>query len=185
MVTGWQLCNWHLIPSGVRNSLHQNVQNDYKEHVTSCPVGTKGYPNEGKRHEQKPNHSIPTKLSRSKVVSPLPSMSWWHRDTQFQFYNTELLEQREVKLLACQFVRYLLLWTLKPSGILCRVKYLLFTSWHHVTSHKASTVITTTVRTSHNACLLVKDRMTDRARKMFYLTRMSHAQNIQCQQQIM
>ena len=69
MVIGWQLCNWHLIPSGVRNSLHQNGQNDYKEHVTSCPVGTTSYPNEGKKHEQKPNHLTSTKLSRSKTIS--------------------------------------------------------------------------------------------------------------------
>jgi hypothetical protein len=69
VVIGWQLCNWRLIPSGVRNPLHQNGQNDYKEHVTSCPVGTTGYPNEGKKHEQKPNHLTSTKLSRSKAIS--------------------------------------------------------------------------------------------------------------------
>jgi len=38
-------------------------------------VGTKRYLNDGKRHEQKPNHSTPTKLSRSKAISPLPNMS--------------------------------------------------------------------------------------------------------------
>jgi hypothetical protein len=35
-------------------------------------VGTKGYPNEDKRQEQKPNHPTPIKLSRNKAISPLP-----------------------------------------------------------------------------------------------------------------
>ena len=32
-------------------------------------MGTTGYPNEGKKHEQKPNHLTSTKLSRSKTIS--------------------------------------------------------------------------------------------------------------------